>query len=140
MDNVSLLTEEVLEEISKAVVACGHRKLGVSPGDPVRCRVDSSVAKAHVEWPTDVGLLWDAVHCMVREAHRACNAHDIPGCRKHKYLANSVQKSFYNVRTSRQWRDTTKVERCLAVCQKLVLRAEESVAILEAEGIPHDKH
>ena len=57
VDNVSLLTEEVLEEISEAVVACRHRELGVSPGDPLRCRVDSSVAKAHVEWPMDVGLL-----------------------------------------------------------------------------------
>ncbi len=139
VDNVSLLTEEVLEEISEAVVACGHRELGVSPGDPLRCRVDSSVAKAHVDCPTDVGLLWDAVHCMVREAHCVCNAHDIPGWRKHKYLANRLQKSYYSVRTSRQWRDTTKVERYLALCQKLVLRAETSVDTLKAAGIPHDK-
>ncbi len=29
VDNVGLLTEEVLEEISEAVVACGHRELRV---------------------------------------------------------------------------------------------------------------
>ena len=76
---------------------------------------------------------------MVREAHRACKAHDTSGWRKHKYLANRVQKPYYSVRTSRQWRDMTKVERYLALCRKLVLRAEESVDTLKANGIPHGK-
>ena len=89
--------------------------------------------------PTDVHLLRDAVHCMIREAHRACKGHKIPGWRKHRYLANEVQKSFYSVRTRRQWRDTKKVGRYLALCRKLVLRAEASVETLKAKGIPHDK-
>ena len=137
VDNVSLLTEEVLEEISEAVVACRHRELGVSPGDPLRCRVDSSVAKAHVEWPTDVHLLRDAVHCMIREAHRACKGHNNSGWRKHRYLANSVQESFYSVRTRRQWRHATKVERYLALCRRLIFRAEASVDTLKANRISH---
>ena len=81
IDNVSLLTEGVLEEINEVVVACGHRLVKKRSQDPLRCRVDSSVAKTHVHWPTDVSLLWDAMRCLIRELHRTCRAHRIAGWR-----------------------------------------------------------
>ena len=62
IDNVSLLTEDILEEINRVVVTCGHRLVKKNrPEDPLRCRADSAVAKTHVHWPTDVNLLWDAM-------------------------------------------------------------------------------
>ena len=62
IDNVSLLTEDILEEINRVVVTCGHHAVKKNrPEDPLRCRTDSAVAKTHVHWPTDVNLLWDAM-------------------------------------------------------------------------------
>ncbi len=69
IDNVSLLTEDILKQINDAVVACGHRLVEQEPEDPLLCRVDSAVAKANVEWPTDVRLLWESMRCLIRELH-----------------------------------------------------------------------
>ena len=139
IDNVSLLTEDVLEEINEVVVACGHQLVkGKQSEDSLRCRVDSSVAKTHVEWPTDVRLLLDAVRCLLRELHRAYGAHGIRGWRKHKYWTRKLEKAFCQVRTSRQWRDASKVECYLHLCRQLVSRTEDSVSGLQARGIAHE--
>ena len=140
IDNVSLLTEEILKEINEAVVACGHRLVKEKQSeDSLHCRVDSAVAKTHVEWPTDVRLLRDAVRCLIRELHRTCGAHEIRGWRKHKYWTRKLEKAFNKVCTSRQWRDASKVERYLHLCRPLVSRAEDSVSALQARGKAHDK-
>ena len=140
IDNVSLLTEEVLVEINDAVVACGHRLAKEKQSDDsLRCRVDSAVAKTHVEWPTDVRLLRDAMSYLIRELHRTCSAHNIGGWRKHKYWTRKLKQAFYKVRTSRQWRNASKVESYLHLCRPLVSRAEDSVSALQARGIAHEK-
>ena len=140
IDNVSLLTEDVLEEINEVVVACGHRLVKKKrSGDSLRGRVDSSVAKTNVEWPTDVGLLRDAVRCLVRELRRTCKAHGIAGWRKSKYWLNELRRAFYAVRTHRRWYDVSKVEDYLDLCCKLVRRAEDSVRVLKKRDIAHDK-
>ena len=78
MDNVSLLTEEILEDINHVVVASGHRLVKKKGSEaPLRCRADSSVAKTHVHWPTDVSLLWDAIRCLIRTTSRVCQV-DLP--------------------------------------------------------------
>ena len=92
-----------------------------------------------MEWPTDVGLLRDAVRCMVRELHRTCGAHGIWGWRKSTYWLNQLTRAFYTVRTHRQWHDASKVQCYLDLCRKLVRRAEKSVQVLEKHGIAHAK-
>ena len=142
IDNVSLLTEDILEEINKVVVDCGHRlvkKTKKRSEDPLRCRVDSSVAKTHVHWPTDVGLLWDAVRCLLREVHRTCRLHRIAGWRKSMYWSRELRRAFYRVRTHRQWRDVSKVESYLSLCRKVVSRAEATASDLAERGIAHTK-
>lgn len=92
-----------------------------------------------MEWPTDVGLLRDAVRCLVRELHRTCGAHGIAGGRKGKYWIGKLARAFYRVRTHRQWHDASKVQRYLDLCRELVSRAEKSVQVLKERGLAHDK-
>ena len=41
---------------------------GKKPGEPLRGRCD--VVETNVHYPTDVGLLWDAMRCLLRERRR----------------------------------------------------------------------
>ncbi len=131
IDNVSLLTADILKQINDAVVACGHRLVEQEPEEPLLGRVDSAVAKANVEWPTDVRLLWESMRCLIRELHCACEAHSLAGWRKAVYWSRTLKKAFNRVRTHRQWRDESKVKKYVKMCRVLIERAESSVSVLK---------
>ena len=76
IDNVSLLSPELLSEISQMVVAGGQELMGCHCGQSLRGRCDSFVVEANVKSPTDVGLLCDAIRCMVCETARAADQLD----------------------------------------------------------------
>ena len=67
VDNVSLLTPELLSAVGRLVVESGHKVAKKKPGEPLRGRCDSFVVETDVHYPTDVSLLWDAVRCLLRE-------------------------------------------------------------------------
>lgn len=60
-DNVSLLTEELLDEINQLVVAAGHVLVKKKDDEALRGRCDSFVVETHVHYPTDINLLLDAM-------------------------------------------------------------------------------
>ena len=79
VDNVSLLTPELLSAVGRLVVESGHKVAKKKPGEPLRGRCDSFVVETDVHYPTDVSLLWDAVRCLLRETgltaeHTRCAA------------------------------------------------------------------
>jgi len=139
IDNVSLLTEEALQEINKVVVECGHAHLDVEAEAPLKCRVDSAVTKTNVHWPTDVNLLRDAMESLLRTLHRTCAAHEVKGWRKCQYWLREVRKAFNRVRDSRRWRSVRKVKAYLELCSQLVARAVLTIAELQAREIATDK-
>ena len=138
IDNVSLLSEEILREINAVVVACGHKRLKQASDKPLACRVDSAVTKTHVHWPTDVNLLRDAMRCLIRAIKTTCEAHNIGGWRKASYWQQQVQNTFTQVRMARQWRNPNKVAAYLAVCAKVVQKAESTAARLTKHELPTD--
>ncbi len=138
MDNVRLLTPEVLDEINAVVVACGYRTVKKKKRE-LRCRVDSAVAKTHVEWPTDVGLLNDAMRCLLRSVHATCQKHAIQGWRKSRDWSKKVRRLFNRVCTSRQRRKRTRVQEYLSLCQFLVEKLACTQKALEACGIEDEK-
>ena len=72
VDNVSLLTPELLSAVGRLVVESGHKVAKKSLGEPLRGRCDSFVVETDVtSYPTDVSLLWDATRCLLRETGRA---------------------------------------------------------------------
>ena len=66
VDNVSLLTPELLSAVGRLVVESGHKVAKKKPGEPLRGRCDSFVVETDVHYPTDVNLLWDAVRWCAR--------------------------------------------------------------------------
>ena len=100
VDNVSLLNPKLLGKVNQLIVECGHTVVGKKPGEPLRGRRDSFVAETNVHYPTDVNLLKDAMHCMLRCAGRAGSKHEVPGWRQWKQLQVSLNRRFNKV-----WRD-----------------------------------
>ena len=94
--------------------------------------MDSAVTQTDVHWPTDVNLLWDAMRCLLRELPRACAKHEVKGWRKSKFWSHTVKVAFQRVCNSRKWRNVAKVEAYVAVCRKLVTRAQTTLARLQA--------
>ena len=81
IDNVYLLTPELLSEIGRLVVESGHAVARKKPGEPLRVRCDSFVVETDVHYPTDVNLLWDAMRCLLRELGHAARKHNVGGGR-----------------------------------------------------------
>ena len=86
IDNVYLLTPELLSEIGRLVVESGHAVARKKPGEPLRGRCDSFVVETDVHYPTDVNLLWDAMRCLLRELGRAARKHHLAGWRQWRHL------------------------------------------------------
>src|SRR5690606_34919794 len=60
VDNVSLLTPELLDKLNQLIVEGGH--VVVKKGESaLRGRCDSFVVETDVHFPTDINLLWDAM-------------------------------------------------------------------------------
>lgn len=141
VDNVSLLTPELLRKVNRLVVETGHRVvIKKKSGATLRGRCDSFVAKTDVRHPTDVGLLMDAVRCMVREATRACMRRGIGGWRQHAHLTQQAKQLARRVCTARQRkRWPGAVAEYVELCRKLADRAAESVRRLERAGAGSDE-
>lgn len=85
-DNVSLLSEEMLQEINVIVVKAGHALVKKKEDDDtLRGRCDSFVVETHVEFPTDTGMLWDAMRKSIVLTNRLCLSHNISGWRQFTY-------------------------------------------------------
>ena len=60
-NKISLLSDEVLAEINRAIVNLGHQVVRHRAEDILKARGDSFVVETDVEYPTDLRLLWDAI-------------------------------------------------------------------------------
>ena len=60
VDNVGLLTPELLDKLNQLIVTGGH-VLVKKHGAALRGRCDSFVVETDVHFPTDISLLWDAM-------------------------------------------------------------------------------
>ena len=123
VDNVSLLTPELLAEVNALVAESGHAVAKLKPEAPLRGRCDSFVVETNVHYPTVVNLLWDAMRCLVRDKVRAARRLGVPGWRQWKHQSRSVKKLFHRVRQTRSACPET-VEAYLLLCGRLADRAE----------------
>ena len=51
VDNVSLLTPELLGKVNQLIVECGYTVVGKKLGEPLRGRCNSFVAETNVHYP-----------------------------------------------------------------------------------------
>ena len=137
IDNVELLSAELLREINFIVVGSGHAVAKKKPGEGLRGRCDSFPVKTDVEYPTDVGLSWDAVRCLVRECAAAAGANGIDGWRQHKHIRKNMKKLYNLVRTKKgRERNPGGVEEYLGACREMIMRAERLLCDLLAVRAP----
>ena len=107
VDNVSLLTPELLSAVGRLVVESGHKVAKKKLGEPLRGRCDSFVVETDVHYPTDVSLLWDAVRCLLRETGLTAEQYAVRGWRQWRHLSREVKKLFNKVRSTRRAPSTT---------------------------------
>ena len=138
VDNVTLLSPELLVAVGKLVVDSGHQVSKKKPGAPLCGRCDSFVVETDVHYPTDVNLLWDAMRCLLRTLGCEANAAHIGGWRQCKHLTASVRRKFHAVRKTRR-ASPEDVRAYLGQCGDLVTRTEETLLALRVVGITKDK-
>ena len=137
IDNVSLLTPELLSAVGQLVVESGHAVARKKPGAPLRGRCDSFAVETDVHYPTDVNLLWDAMRCLIRETARTGGRHEVGGWRQWRHVSRGVKALFDGVRSTRRARGRPeRVEAYLARCGEWVERAEGTLGALAGKGVP----
>jgi len=94
VDNVSLLSPQVLAQISQLVVETGHEVVKKNPGDALHGRCDSFVVETDVHYPTDTNLLWDAMRTILRVTGQACEVYGIEGWRQYHYQSRCLKRLF----------------------------------------------
>jgi hypothetical protein len=101
VDNVSLLSPQVLVEISQLVVETGHEVAKKKPGDALRGRCDSFVVETDVHYPTDTNLLWDAMRTLIRVTGQACENYGVRGWRQYHYHSRQLKQQFRKTQKQR---------------------------------------
>ncbi len=136
-DNVELLTPELLRAVNRLVVETGHKVAGKKPGAALVGRCDSFVVETDVRHPTDFGLLWDSVRCLVREASRACGASGVGGWRQRRHHLRGAKALFRKVGKARRRRSRPDdVRALLDKSLALAAKAWSSLPALRAAGRP----
>ena len=120
VDNVSLLTPELLSAVGRLVVESGHKVAKKSLASHYAGGVIRFVVETDVHYPTDVSLLWDAVRCLLRETGLTAEQYAVRGWRQWRHLSREVKKLFNKVRSTRRAqrhpeRVAAYVERCRAL-------------------------
>ena len=135
INNVNLLTPEVLSKINQLVVLKGHRLL--ERGGPQRGRCDSFVVKTDVHFPTDANLLWDAMRVLLRQVERAASVLPLSGWRQLCHLRREVKGKFRAVTRYRTRGAAHKkaVRDYWRLCVLLIERVEETLDVLREQ--PH---
>ncbi|MCY4611821.1 MAG: ISNCY family transposase [Gammaproteobacteria bacterium] len=133
IDNVSLLTPDLLKAVNELIVSSGHEVARKKPGAALRGRVDSFVVETDVHYPTDVNLLWDAMRSLIRVSASSAKRHRIGGWRQGRHWMEKLRKQFQAVSTKRR-QTPPRVRAFLARCRQLQAKA----AALEAELPPDD--
>jgi IS5 family transposase len=143
-DNISLLTEDALNEINIVIVQLGHGMLDSRLTKQLNVKTDSFVVKSNVHYPTDTSLLFDAMKFLINLIGTLANKQEMPGWREYKYCirkiktlkrkASSIRRS-----TSKKEEVTIKRERLIEethqelmiLCQSMLSKLDATIALLK---------
>lgn len=106
-DNVSLLTEELINEINVLVVKAGHALLKKKDPEMLEGRCDSFVLESNVHFPTDITLLFDALRKVMTLSARACMKQGSSSLRQHVYQLRCLKNLLRVIQTRKHSRPKT---------------------------------
>jgi hypothetical protein len=136
-DNISLLTPEVLDEISTVVVSAGHELLRKDQ-EPLKGRCDSFVVETDVHYPTDINLLLDAIRKVVFLIGRECEELGITEWRQYRHIFKKIKKLFNKVRKLK--RSTSKDENKKAKRKQLIIESHKQYVDVVESYVTRAKH
>jgi hypothetical protein len=90
-DNVSLLSEDLLEKINAIVVKHGRSCLP-KEAEKLEIKVDSYVYETNVHFPSDLSLAQDSARKCIILTTRLAKAHEVTGWRKSKGWLKKIKK------------------------------------------------
>jgi IS5 family transposase len=126
-DNVSLLTESMLQEINKVVVDAGHGVVEKKESDTLKARCDSFVVETHVEYPTDAGMLFDALQKIIVLTKDLCSHYNINGLRQWSYKIKRLKACLRNAQQSHRSRRSDSEKYKHKVYKKYLRVAQEYI-------------
>src|SRR6266516_294587 len=107
LDNVQLIDEELLQQISLLIVEAGHSLLkkkeqcASSCGEALRLKTDSYVLETNIHFPTDLNLLYDSLRKCLDMIERLQEKTNLPagrqglnGWRKIKHIRKTIKSTF----------------------------------------------
>jgi hypothetical protein len=98
IDNVSLLSQEVLDRINQVVVKWGHKLLYKKKDQDqdleLKGKCDSFVVETNVHYPTDINLLFDAMRKVITLLAILCSELGIADWRQSKHLLKKIKNLF----------------------------------------------
>jgi len=101
VDNVSLLTPELLDKLNQLIVAGGH--VLVKKGESaLRGRCDSFVVETDVHFPTDINLLWDAMRKAITLTAVWCESCQISDYRQYRYNLRQLKHLMRSAQNKRR--------------------------------------
>ena len=93
-DNIGLLSEETLRQINQVVVEYGHEICGATNEGDLHCKCDSYVLQTDVHYPTDIGLMFDAIRKVIELTGRLCEKLEVPGWRTFEANIKAIKKRY----------------------------------------------
>ncbi|PNX48119.1 MAG: transposase [Thermoplasmata archaeon M8B2D] len=127
INNVSLFTPEVLDEINQIVVKAGH-DLVKKKDEELKGKCDSFVVETDVHYPTDINLLFDASRKVIQLIAELCDKYNVPGWRQYQYNIKQVKKAFRKAQQSKRSnsKDETKRNKLIAEAHKTYIELANS--------------
>ncbi len=120
-DNVRLLTPEILDKINRIICRFGHGMAGKKADEPLKGSCDSFVVETNVHFPTDLGLLFDAVRKTLLAVGALAGRLDLKGWRKNRHNIRLIKRK--SRKAAKLKRSTAKDETKKARRDELIKQA-----------------
>jgi hypothetical protein len=121
IDNVHLLTDDILKKINEVIVEMGHNTFKKKEQEALRLKSDSFVVKSNVHFPTDYNLLWDSARKSLSVIGKISNTYKLQGWRKINDWFTELKKLVREVSQSSKKSEENKKE----VAKKYIQKANK---------------
>ncbi len=147
-DNIRLFKPEILDRINQVAVRAGHKVVGKKDGENLKGKCDSFVTKTDVHFPTDTGVLFDAVRTAIRLIAVLCSVLGVTGWRQHHKNILALKKllrTFQNLKKSsskNDRREETIKEACrqyVETAMSFIDKIKKTIAELRSAGYADEK-
>ena len=126
-DNIALLDEETLQQISEVVLKAGHKlkKNESEENIELKLKTDTYVVESNIHFPTDINLLWDSARKCLDTIELILQDYILPGWRKHQYWRKVLKRTYRRTANIHQKKGKAYEERLKRATQKYLGHSRE---------------